>query len=179
MDSTEQKKYPVGKFQQNVKVSDIETDRHIEVIKNFPRKLKTLVINLSDERLDTQYREGGWTVRQLVNHLSDSHMQSLGRFKMALTEENPTIKPYDEAKWAELQDSRCEPICSAILILEGLHTRWIHLLKTMTNKEFERTYFHPEHNNTVSLRENLAFNAWHCDHHYAHITNLKEEKGWE
>lgn len=179
MDSSDHKKYPIGKFQQTETVCDIETDRHIEIIKNFPRKVKMLIENWSDERLDTQYREGGWTVRQLVNHLSDSHMQSLGRFKMALTEENPTIKPYDEAKWAELQDSRCEPVSSALLILEGLHKRWIHLLKTMTNKEFERTYFHPEYNTVVSLRENLAFYAWHCDHHYAHIANLKKDKGWE
>ena len=134
--------------------------------------------NGNDDKLDTQYREGGWTVRQLINHLSDSHMVSFTRFKMALTEDNPTIKPYDEAKWAELQDSRSEPVKYAFLILEGLHARWIHLLKTMTNREFEKTYFHPEHNALVTLRENLAFYAWHCDHHSAHIQNLKKEKGW-
>ncbi|MBU8881995.1 putative metal-dependent hydrolase [Kaistella sp. DKR-2] len=178
MDNLEYKKYPIGKFQYPEKISDVELDGHIEVVKDFPGKLKCLVEKWSDDMLDTQYREGGWTVRQLINHLSDSHMQSVGRFKMALTEDNPTIKPYDETKWAELQDSRSEPIKAALLILEGLHCRWIHLLKTMTNKEFDRTYFHPDYNKKINLRENLAFYAWHCDHHYAHIENLKKEKGW-
>lgn len=178
MDNLEQKKYPIGAFQWPENISDAEIDLHIETLKNFPQKLKRLIENWTDDMLETQYRTGGWTVRQLINHLADSHMQSLSRFKLALTEENPTIKPYDEAKWAELQDSRSEPVKSALLILEGLHYRWTHLLKTMTNKDFNRSFYHPEHQKSMSLRNMLAFYAWHCDHHFAHIENLKKEKGW-
>ncbi|TXF79399.1 YfiT family bacillithiol transferase [Chryseobacterium sp.] len=178
MKNIEHKKYPIGKFHYSDHVSDSEIDRCIGVIKNFPSKLKNLIENWTDEMLDTQYREKGWTVRQLINHLSDSHMQSFSRFKLALTEDNPTVKPYDEAKWAELQDSINIPVKPALYLLTGLHYRWFHLLKTLTNKEFERTFFHPEQNKTVILKEYLTFFAWHCDHHFAHIENLKKEKGW-
>ncbi len=172
------KKYPIGEYVPTKNITDIELDRHIQTIKYFPQRLKSLVENWSDEQLDTQYREGGWTARQLISHLADSHMQSFMRFKHALTEDNPTIKPYNEAKWAELQDSVNEPVKAPLLILEGLHCRWVHLLKTMTNLDFERTYFHPEHNNNLTLRDNTVFYAWHCNHHFAHLENLKKEKNW-
>lgn len=178
MDNLEQKKYPIGTFQWPENISDAEIDLHIETLKKFPQKLKKLLENWTDDMLETQYRSGGWTVRQLVNHLADSHMNSIIRFKLALTEDNPTIKTYEEAKWAELQDSRSEPISSALLILEGLHSRWTHLLKTMTNKEFSRSFYHPELQKSISLRSLLALYAWHCNHHFAHIENLKKEKGW-
>ena len=178
MDSLEHKKYPIGKFGYGGEITDQHIDEHIATIKNFPTKLKDAIRNFSDDMLDTQYRTDGWTVRQLVSHLADSHMQSFSRFKLALTEDNPTIKPYDEAKWAELQDCRNEPVKASLMILEGLHCRWTHLLKTMTNKDFERTFFHPEHNKKIYLRDNVAFYAWHCRHHLAHIESLKKEKGW-
>lgn len=178
MDNLEDKKFPIGKFEQPESYTDRDLDKQIEVLKLFPSKLSHLLKNFSDEQLDTQYREGGWTVRQLVNHLADSHMQSFLRFKWALTEDNPTIKPYEEAKWAELQDTANSPLSASLQILEGLHCRWVHLLKTITNKEFARTYFHPEQNKSLTLRENVAFYAWHCNHHYAHIANLMTEKGW-
>lgn len=178
MENQDLKKYPIGRFKIPEKISDIHSDQHIVTIKDFPGRLKNLVENWTSEQFEIQYREQGWTIRQLINHISDSHMQSFARFKLALTEENPTIKPYDEAKWAELQDSINEPIESALIILKGLHARWTHLLKTMTNKEFKRTFFHPEQNRLITLRENLAFYSWHCDHHFAHIENLKKEKGW-
>ncbi len=178
MDNIEQKKYPIGEFQPITENSDVELDQHIKILKNFPARLKNLIENWTDEQLDTQYREGGWTVRQLVNHIADSHMNSYIRFKLALTEENPTVKPYDEAKWAELQDSFNIEIKPALQILRGLHKRWVYELKSLTNKEFESTFFHPEQNRSITLRESLAFYAWHCDHHYAHIENLKKEKNW-
>lgn len=178
MDNLEQKKYPIGKFAAPERISDIQIDQYLKVLKDFPGKLKLLIGDWTDEQLDTQYRKGGWRVRQLVNHLADSHMHSYIRFKLALTEDNQTIKTYDEAKWAELQDSFTIDIKPALQLLKGLHKRWVYELKSLTNKEFESTFFHPEQNRKITLRESLAFYAWHCDHHYAHIENLKKEKGW-
>lgn len=178
MNNLEHKKYPIGKFKKPENISDQDLDLYIKTIKDFPGKLKNLIENWTDEQLDTQYREGGWKVRQLINHLSDSHMNSFIRFKLALTEDNPTIKPYDEAKWAELQDSFSMEIKPALQILKGLHKRWVYELKSLTNREFESTFFHPENNETITLKENVAFYSWHCEHHLAHIKNLKTEKGW-
>lgn len=178
MDNLEHKKYPIGQFQKPEKISDVEIDEHIAVIKNFPGKLKNLVENWSDDQLDTQYRTGGWTVRQLINHLADSHMNSFIRFKLALTEDNPTIKPYDEAKWAQLQDSFTIEIKPAMQILKGLHNRWVYELRALTNREFQSTFHHPEQNRDIALIESLAFYSWHCNHHYAHIENLKKEMNW-
>lgn len=178
MDGLEHKKYPIGKYQSSAEVTDQHIDQHIETLKIFPTKLRQALENFSDDMLDTQYRTDGWTIRQLINHLADSHMQSFSRFKLALTEDNPTVKPYDEAKWAELQDGRNEQVKASLMILEGLHFRWVHMLKTMTNRDFEKTYFHPEHNQKIYLRDNVAFYAWHCEHHLAHINSLKKEKGW-
>ena len=178
MDSLEQKKYPIGNYNQPEIVSDQDLDRYIRTIKDFPNKLKHSVDKWPDERLDTQYREGGWTVRQLINHLADSHMNSFIRFKLALTEENPTIKPYNETKWAELQDSFNMEIKPALQILKGLHKRWVFELRSLTNREFESTFHHPEQNRNITLRESLAFYAWHCEHHLVHIENLKRENNW-
>ncbi|QDP84090.1 putative metal-dependent hydrolase [Chryseobacterium sp. SNU WT5] len=178
MDNLELKKYPIGKFQLPEKISDQDLDRHIKTLKDFPGKLKNLVAYWNDDQLDTQYREGGWKVRQLVNHLSDSHMNSFLRFKLALTEDNPTVKCYDEAKWAELQDSFSIDIKPALQILKGLHKRWVFELKSLTNREFTSTFHHPEQNRDISLKESLAFYAWHCDHHLAQIENLRQEHNW-
>jgi len=178
MSSLEQKKFPIGTFQQPENICDTRLDEHIRVIKSFPGKLKDLIENFTDDQLDMPYREGGWTVRQLVNHIADSHINSFIRFKLALTEENPVIKPYDEAKWAELQDSVHMPIRPAMRMIKGTHQRWTVLLNTLTNKQFERTFHHPEQNKDYNLRHYLAFYVWHCNHHYAHIENLKKEKGW-
>jgi hypothetical protein len=178
MDNLEHKKYPIGKFELSENISDQDLDRYIQTIKDFPSKLKHLVENWSDDQLDTQYREGGWKVRQLIHHLSDSHINSFIRFKLALTEDNPTIKPYDEAKWAELQDSFSMEIKPALQILKGLHKRWVYEMKCLTNRDFESTFFHPGENKKMSLKESVAFYSWHCNHHFAHIENLKLEKGW-
>lgn len=178
MNDLDQKKYPIGKFEPSEPICDVKLDEHIKVIKNFPEKLKNLIEDFTDDQLDTPYREGGWTVRQLVNHIADSHINSFIRFKLAITEDNPTIKPYDEAKWAELQDSVNMPVKPAMRMIKGTHQRWTALLKTLTNKQFERTFHHPEMNKDYDLRYYLAFYVWHCDHHFAHIQNLKKEKGW-
>ncbi|GEN70732.1 YfiT family bacillithiol transferase [Chryseobacterium lathyri] len=178
MNDLEQKKFPIGQFQQSENICDTKLDEHIKVIKNFPARLKDLIENFTDEQLDTPYREGGWMVRQLINHIADSHINSFIRFKLALTEDNPVIKPYDEAKWAELQDSANMPVKPAMRMIKGTHQRWTVLLNTLTNKQFERTFRHPEQNKDYDLRHYLAFYVWHCNHHFAHIENLKREKGW-
>ncbi len=178
MSDLEHKKFPIGKFEYPESICDIRLDEYIAIIRDFPGRLKTLIEDFSEDQLDTQYREGGWTVRQVVNHLADSHINSFIRFKLALTEDNPTIKPYNEAKWAELQDSASMPVKPAVKMLKGTHQRWTALLKTMTNKQFERTFHHPEHNKNYSLRTCLSLYVWHCRHHFAHIENLKKEKGW-
>lgn len=178
MNLTEDKKYPIGQFVQPENINDTELDLYIQTLKYFPSRLKALVVNWSDEQLDTQYRESGWTVRQLISHLADSHMQSFIAFKQALTEENPTISPFDEHRCAELQDSRNEPVKAPLMILEGVHCRWVHLLKTMTNKDFDRTYYHARRDETCTLRNDTVYYSWHCDHHFAHLEKLKNEKNW-
>jgi len=178
MNDLEKKKFPIGQFNAPASISDAELEQHIRVIKNFPGRLKNLIEDFSDEQLDTQYRPGGWTVRQLVNHLADSHANSFIRFKLALTEDNPTIKPYDEARWAELQDSTGISVKPAMRMLKGTHQRWYFLLKTLTNRQFERTFHHPEHHEDHDLRYYLALYVWHCNHHFAHIENLKRDQCW-
>jgi uncharacterized damage-inducible protein DinB len=178
MINLEFKRFPIGQFEEPQHITDTQLEECIKVIKNFPAKLKSLIENFSDEQFDTPYREKGWTVRQLVNHLADSHANSFIRFKLALTEENPVIKPYQEAQWAELQDSASISIKPAMRMLKGIHQRWYCLLKSLTNKQFERTFHHPEQNRNYDLRICLALYVWHCNHHFAHIENLKIEKGW-
>lgn len=143
----------------------------------LPERLKAAVSGLSDAQLDTPYREGGWTVRQVVHHLADSHANSVIRFKLALTEDWPTIKPYDEAAWAKLPDSKSLPIESSMTFIEGMHERWVALLEAMTEADFERGFVHPEHGRQ-SLATALAIYAWHSRHHVAHITGLRARNGW-
>ncbi|CAA7197486.1 YfiT family bacillithiol transferase [Chryseobacterium potabilaquae] len=178
MNILEKKKFPIGQFEQPENISDIELDYYIKVIKDFPGRLKNLIENFTEDQFNTQYREEGWTVRQLINHIADSHMNSFIRFKLAITENNPVIKPYDEAKWAELQDSLTISIKPAMRIIKGTHQRWVVLLKSLTNKQFARTFHHPEHHKDYDLRGYLAFYVWHCNHHFSHIENLKKERGW-
>ncbi|SDR11297.1 DinB superfamily protein [Chryseobacterium soldanellicola] len=178
MNDLDKKRFPIGEFEAPENICDTKLDENIKIIKDFPGKLKNLIEHFTDEQLDTPYRDGGWTVRQVVNHLADSHINSFIRFKLALTEENPTIKPYNEAKWAELQDSINMPVKPAMRMLKGTHQRWVALLKSLTNKQLERTFHHPEKEKDHDLRYYIASYAWHCNHHFAHIDNLKTEKGW-
>ncbi|MCB0730350.1 MAG: putative metal-dependent hydrolase [Ignavibacteriae bacterium] len=174
----EKLKYPIGKFQKPVEFTDEKISEFINVLETLPRNIKLQVTNLTEDQLDTQYRPNGWTIRQVVNHIADSHMNSLIRFKLALTEKNPTIKPYFEDRWAELIDSKNIPINSAVKMIEGIHERWVVLLKSFTQNDWERTFYHPESKREISLKENLAIYAWHSLHHLAHITELKKRNSW-
>lgn len=174
----EQLKYPIGKFKMPTDFTSGSINTFISDIENFPSLLRKEVETLNDHQLDTPYRPEGWTIRQVVNHCADSHMNSLIRFKLALTEENPTIKPYFEERWAELADSKTIPVQSALNILFGLHTRWVVLLKSMSITDFEKTFIHPQSGRILSLYEALAIYSWHCKHHLAHITKLKNTQSW-
>ncbi|HEX8546884.1 MAG TPA: putative metal-dependent hydrolase [Cytophagaceae bacterium] len=171
-------KYPIGRFVPPTSVSGEQLERYINDIKGFPEDLKKEVANLTDEQLDTRYRPDGWTLRQVVHHCADSHMNSFIRFKLALTENKPTIKPYEEALWAELPDTKEMPINSSLEILNGLHKRWSVLLESFTERELARTYIHPEHNKESTLAQVIANYSWHCKHHLAHITTTKQTYNW-
>jgi hypothetical protein len=175
----EKLKYPIGKFEKPAQITSEVLKSCIARIERFPALLKPEVIHLSGEQLDTVYRPGGWNIRQVVHHCADSHMSAFNRFKLALTEDNPTIKPYKEGLFAELADSRLGRIIPSLEILEGLHNRWTSLLNSMSEKDFERTYHHPEYNRTYTLAEATGVYAWHGEHHLAHITALKESRGWK
>jgi uncharacterized damage-inducible protein DinB len=147
-------------------------------IKFLPIQLESAILNLDEQKLHTPYREGGWTVHQLVHHIPDSHVNAYTRFKLALTEDEPTIKPYDEAAWAELADSAaCEPEVSLDL-LEALHRRWVALLRSLGDDDYARTLRHPEHGRTFTLDQMLAMYGWHSEHHLAHIARLIERERW-
>jgi len=172
-------RFPIGQFAPPKEVTQQMLKEWIAEIAAFPAQLKQEVMHLTDTQLDTPYRPGGWTIRQVVHHCADSHANSLIRFKLALTEDNPTIRPYHEDRWAELPDSREFPIDGSIKILEGLHQRWAALLGQLTPTELQRTFIHPEHGRVFRLDENIGLYAWHCKHHLAHITGIKGEMGWE
>ncbi len=171
-------KYPIGKYTSLQNITAELLQSYINEIEIFPKRLSKEVENLSDAQLDTPYRGGGWSIRQVVNHCADSHMNSLIRFKLALTEEQPTIKPYFEDRWAELADSSNVPIEPALKILDGIHARWTALLKSLTKEQLERTFIHPETGKQFRIDENIGLYAWHCNHHLAHITNLKLRMNW-
>jgi hypothetical protein len=139
--------------------------------------LRAAVAELNDDQLNTPYRDGGWTVRQVIHHVPESHMNAYIRFKLALTESEPTIKPYDEAAWAETADVRGTPIEVSLVLLDNLHKRWVVLLKSMSEADFLKQFRHPELG-VVPLEKNLALYAWHSKHHVAHITTLRERKQW-
>jgi hypothetical protein len=171
-------RFPIGKFEAPEILTQELLHGFIKDIETFPGRLKQAVDGLNDEQLDTRYRPDGWTIRQVVNHCADSHMNSLIRFKLALTEEEPTIKPYDEERWAELADSKTMPVTPALLLLEGLHQRWTVLLKSLRPEDLKKTFIHPEHGKRFRLDENIGVYAWHGNHHLAHITTLKKSKNW-
>ncbi|MFC4099249.1 YfiT family bacillithiol transferase [Paenibacillus xanthanilyticus] len=171
-------RYPIGPFAHEGTVTPEQRELWIREIEKLPAKLRLAVEGLSEEQLDTPYRDGGWTVRQVVHHVADSHMNSLTRFKLALTEEQPTIKPYAEDRWAELADAKRAPIELSLHLIEALHERWVLLLESMTEAEYARAFYHPESGETVPLDRNLGLYAWHGNHHAAHITTLRARKGW-
>ena len=175
--SDEALRYPIGKFQRPGAVSQAERDRYLNDIEEAPRRLRAAVAGLTAEQMDTRYREGGWTVRQVAHHLPDSHLNAYARMKLALTEDTPTIKPYDEARWAELSDSRTTPVETSLAMMEALHERWGHLLRGMRESDFGRTVMHPEMG-ALTVDDLLALYAWHGRHHVAQITGLRHRRAW-
>lgn len=178
MHSLERLRYPIGKFNKPENFTEKIINEYISDIEHFPTRLRKAVENLSEEQLNTLYRPDGWTIRQVVHHCADSHMNSIIRFKLALTEDTPIIKPYHEELWAELKDSSNMPIEPSLHILDGVHTRWVVLLRSLDNLQLKRTFIHPSSNRTVELQENIGIYAWHGNHHLAHITRLMDRMGW-
>ena len=170
-------RFPVGRYQRPEELSNDQRREAIAVIAATPAELRAAVRGLSDAQLDTPYRPDGWTVRQVVHHIPDSHANALIRLKLGLTEDTPTVKPYDEAAWAKLEDARSTPIETSLSIVDGLHDRWVRVLNAMSPADFKRTLNHPE-NGVMTLDHLLALYAWHSKHHVAHITNLRRRNGW-
>jgi uncharacterized damage-inducible protein DinB len=173
---TDDLRYPTGKFHFNPDVTPATRTACIAAIREAPSALRTAVQGLNDARLDTPYRPGGWTVRQVVHHVPESHMNAYVRFKLALTEQNPTIKPYDETAWAKLKDAN-SPIEPSLTLLDALHQRWVTLLESMQGEDFARPLQHPERG-PMTLDQMLQLYAWHGRHHAAHITGLRAREAW-
>lgn len=170
-------RFPVGKFRYDGASSPEQQQNQLDEIALTPANLRAAVRGLSEAQLDTEYRPGGWTVRQVVHHLPDSHLNSYVRFKLALTEDDPTIKPYAEDRWAELPDSRVTPIEVSLALLDSLHDRWVRLLRALGPEEWKRTFRHPDLG-PMTLEKTLALYAWHGRHHTAHITELRKRMSW-
>lgn len=169
--------YPIGKFVWAGPLSAADRARRIDEIALAPAALRKAVAGLGEAQLGTPYRPGGWTVRQVVHHVPDSHANAYVRFKLAMTEDTPTVKPYDEAAWAELADVKSVPVATSLALLDALHERWVALLRSLGDADWARTFRHPELG-VVPLEKNLALYAWHGRHHVAHVTALRERMGW-
>jgi uncharacterized damage-inducible protein DinB len=170
-------RYPIGKARLETRLSDGERREMIDQIAEAPARLRAALEGLTPEQLDTPYRPEGWTVRQVAHHVPDSHLNAYVRFKLALTEPEPAIKTYDEARWAELPDTRDVPVEVSLALLENLHRRWVALLRSLPAADFERTLHHPDHG-VLNLNQLLGIYAWHGRHHVAHVTALRERMGW-
>ena len=174
----EKLKYPIGQFECPNNISKQHIESWISILEHFPNRLENLVKDLSNQQLDTQYRPDGWTIRQVVHHVSDSHHHSYTRFKWALTEDKPTIKFYYEQDWAELADAKYAPIALSLEHLKAVHAKLVYLLRSLSEVDLNKSFIHPEHNEEVVLKRNVGIYAWHSNHHYAHIENLMKRKGW-
>ena len=170
-------RYPIGKFKYEESPTKDQKQKYLDDIERAPANLRAAVKDLSDQQLDTPYRAEGWTVRQVVHHVPDSHLNAYVRFKLALTEDEPTIKPYAEDRWAELADTQTTPVEVSLAMLDSLHDRWVRLLRSLTPEQWKREFRHPELG-AMPLEKNLALYAWHGRHHVAHITGLRERNGW-
>jgi uncharacterized damage-inducible protein DinB len=171
-------RYPIGKFVFSGSLTAADRKSCIDRIAAAPASLRAAVEALTDAQLDTPYRPEGWTVRQVVHHVPDSHLNAYTRFRLALTEKVPTIKPYEEARWAELPDARSAPVEISLTLLDALHVRWVLLLRQVAADGWSRTLVHPEHRREMSVDELLAMYAWHGEHHVAHVTRLRDRMGW-
>jgi hypothetical protein len=170
-------RYPIGQFTWKGPNTPEQRARFIDDIEAAPQRLRTAVQGLTTQQLNTPYRDGGWTVQQVVHHVPDSHMNSYIRFKLALTEHEPTIKPYDEGKWAQMVDGRSPTIEPSLNLLEALHYRWVVLLRSLSEQDVQRQFTHPELG-LVSIDQYIASYAWHGKHHVAHVTSLRERMRW-
>ncbi len=167
--------YPIGKFSAPENIDEAQIEQWIRSIEQFPKRLAQEVNALSQAELEKTYRPGGWSIRQIVHHCADSHMNSFIRFKLALTEDEPTIKAYYEALWAELPDANTFPVDSSLKILEGLHQRWTNLLWHLSTKDLKKQFGHPETDELIPLSRNIGLYAWHGEHHLQHIKNAKKQ----
>ena len=170
-------RYPIGEFKFEAPLTDEKRNHCLDLIEQTPQQMRAAVAGLNEAQLDTPYRPAGWTVRQVVHHVPESHLNSYVRLKLAVTESEPTIKPYFEDRWAELDDARQAPIELSLDLLEALHRRWIWFLRSLKPQDYQRTFKHPEMG-IVSVDKNIALYAWHGQHHVAHITSLRERMGW-
>lgn len=170
-------RYPIGKFQFSGSSDQTQRAQLINEIEQAPKALRNAVTGLSSQQIETPYRDGGWSVRQVVHHVPESHMNAYIRFKLGLTEDSPTIKPYMEDLWAKTGDVQATPLETSLALLDSLHDRWVRLLRGLTAEDWKRTFIHPEMG-TVSLDKSLALYAWHGKHHTAHITELRKRMGW-
>lgn len=175
----EKLRFPIGKYEDPKEFTSSELHGFISEIASFPDRLKEAVLALNDEQLDTPYRPDGWTIRQVVHHCADSHLNSVTRFRLALTEDRPVIKPYFEERWAELEDAKTMSIAPSLLILNGLHKRWVTLLKSLSEEQLQKTFVHPEHGKELQLKSVIALYAWHGNHHLAQITTLIKKQNWK
>ena len=174
----EKLKYPIGKCNFIENASEETWQSWIHDLATLPGRLESALITLNKEQINTPYRPEGWTVKQVVHHMADSHMHAYCRIKLSLTEDSPTIKPYNESAWAKMEDYQYLPISLSLDILRGLHPRMVYLFKHMTDVERKKTYVHPEYGNKYTMESVLALYAWHSNHHLAHITALKERNDW-
>jgi len=170
-------RFPIGEYAPNKKPSKALFKNWIAEIENFPSKLNSALEGISIEKLNFKYRPDGWTVKQVIHHCADSHMNSIIRFKLALTEETPEIRPYFEDRWANLIDSQDDDISGSLALLKGLHKKWSVLLKGLTEEQLKLEFVHPEQEKKIKLSDNIEFYAWHCQHHLAHIKNGIESNG--
>lgn len=174
----EQLKYPIGQFDCPNTISKQHIESWVSILEHFPNRLENLVKDLTDNQLDTPYRTDGWTIRQVIHHLADSHHHSYTRFKWALTEDKPIIKAYYEARWAELIDSKIAPIEMSLSHIRAIHFKLVYLLKKLSEEDLMKCFIHPETNSEVKLNFNVGNYAWHSNHHYSHIENVLKRKGW-
>jgi len=171
-------RYPIGTFSYVGPSDDTQRTQFIDQVAATPGALRTAIKGLSPQQIETPYRDGGWTVRQVVHHVPESHMNAYIRFKLALTEQEPTIKPYMENLWANTPDVNSTPLEVSLTLLDSLHDRWVRLLRSMKGSDWDRKFVHPERAETLTLDKNLAIYAWHGRHHVAHITELRKQMGW-
>jgi hypothetical protein len=170
-------RYPIGRFKAVMPVTHEIRGAAIDALEGFPARIREAVSNLSDTQLDTRYRPEGWTVRQVVHHVADSHMNGLIRAKLALTEDTPTIKPYDENAWSALPDMKL-PVAVSLDLIDGIHIRWVAVVSALSTDQFARAFVHPEHGGEMTLDQHLQLYAWHSHHHLAHITELRKRERW-